>query len=147
MTMASKRSTPSITTVYGRRQDRYLELVRRFPLRPIRSDAELSDAIEVVNSLIDRDELTPPEGDYLDVLSDLVEAYEDVAVPIPPAADAEVLRLLIAGRRETQAGVAAAVGIAESTVSEVLSGKRKLNRGQVGKLARYFRVDPAAFAG
>ena len=36
-------------------------------------------------------------------------------------------------------------GIAESTISEVLSGKRKLNRTQIGKLARYFHVSPAVF--
>jgi HTH-type transcriptional regulator/antitoxin HigA len=45
----------------------------------------------------------------------------------------------------TQARVAADVGIAESTISAVLAGKRKLTRAQVGKLARYFRVDPGAF--
>jgi HTH-type transcriptional regulator/antitoxin HigA len=28
----------------------------------------------------------------------------------------------------------------------VLAGKRTLNRTQIGKLARYFRVSPAAFA-
>jgi HTH-type transcriptional regulator/antitoxin HigA len=37
------------------------------------------------------------------------------------------------------------VGIAESTVSEVLSGKRTLNRKQIGKLAKYFRIAPGAF--
>jgi hypothetical protein len=34
------------------------------------------------------------------------------------------------------------VGAAESTISEVLAGKRRLNRAQVGKLARYFHVEP-----
>jgi hypothetical protein len=33
-------------------------------------------------------------------------------------------------------------GIAESTISEVLAGKRKLNRGQIAKLARYFHIEP-----
>ena len=37
--------------------DRYLELIHRFPLRPIRSDAELDRAIEVIDSLVDRDDL------------------------------------------------------------------------------------------
>ncbi len=144
--MARKRDTSSIRTVYGKSEDRYLELIRRFPLRPLRSDAELADAIRVVDSLIDQDELTAPEQDYLDVLSDLVEAYEDEAIPIEPVDDAGLLRLLIDGKGVSQARVAKDVGIAESTISEVLSGKRKLNRSQIGKLARYFRVEPGAFA-
>src|ERR1700737_2470458 len=76
-------------------RDRYLELVRAFPLRPIRSDEQLDQAIEVIASLLDREQLEPGEKDYLDVLSDQVERYEETNVPIPRASDAEILRHLI----------------------------------------------------
>ena len=56
------------------------------------------------------------------------------------------LRLLIEAKGVTQAQAAKEAGIAESTVSEVLAGKRKLNRTQIGKLTRYFHVGPGAFA-
>jgi HTH-type transcriptional regulator/antitoxin HigA len=144
--MARTRDTTSIRAVYGTTEDRYLELVRRFPLRPLRTAADLHAAVAVIDSLLDRDGLSPPEQDYLDVLSDLVEAYESEAVPIGPVGDAAMLRFLIENRGATQTQVAAGAGIAESTISEVLAGKRKLNRGQVGKLARYFHVEPGAFA-
>ena len=52
--------------------DGYLELVRAFPLRPIRIDKELDRAIAVIDALLDRGRLTAAEGDYLDVLGDLV---------------------------------------------------------------------------
>ena len=57
-----------------------------------------------------------------------------------------MLRLLIEAKGVTQAQAAKEAGIAESTVSEVLAGKRKLNRTQIGKLGRYFHVGPGAFA-
>ena len=57
-----------------------------------------------------------------------------------------MLRLLIEAKEVSQAKVAKDTRIAESTISEVLAGKRKLNRAQIGKLARYFKVSPAAFA-
>ena len=41
---------------------------------------------------------------------------------------------------------AAARLCADAAISEVLSGNRKLNRTQIGKLARYFKVSPGAFA-
>jgi HTH-type transcriptional regulator / antitoxin HigA len=62
-----------------------------------------------------------------------------------PVGDADLLRFLIEQRGVTQAGVAAGAGIAESTISEVLAGKRTLNRRQIAKLARYFHVEPGAF--
>ena len=55
------------------------------------------------------------------------------------------LRFLIEQKSVTQAQAATGAGIAESTISEVLAGKRKLNRTQIAKLARYFHVATGAF--
>lgn len=123
----------------------YLRLIRRFPLRPIQSEAELDRATAVMNELLDRGELDPAEDDYLDVLSDLVERYEEKAHPIPDVSEGEMLAFLIEQKDVKQVDVARGAGLAESTLSEVRAGKRRLTRGQVEKLARYFRVGPEVF--
>jgi HTH-type transcriptional regulator / antitoxin HigA len=125
--------------------DGYLELIRRLPLRPIRSERELDRAIAVINELLDRDRLTPAEADYLDVLGDLVERYEETTEPIGDVSEADMLRFLIDQKGVTQAEVARATGVRERPISEVLSGKRQLSRAQLGKLAAYFHVSPAVF--
>lgn len=125
--------------------ERYWELFRRFPLRPIRSDEKLSEAIAIVDSLIDRGDLDAGEQDYLDVLASVIERYESEHHPMSPVYDADILRHLIEARATTQARVAAGTGMSESTVSEVLSGKRKLNRRHIEILSRYFCVSPSAF--
>jgi len=127
-------------------QDRYLELVRQFPLRPLRTDKELDKAVRMVDSLLDRRDLRPEEEDYLDVLSDLVERYESDAHPMPPVSDAEMLRHLLEAKGVSQTDVAAETGIADSTISEVLQGKRNLNRAHIGRLTKYFGVSPEVFA-
>jgi HTH-type transcriptional regulator/antitoxin HigA len=144
VSMTIKRASTT-RAVYGKSEDRYLDLVRQFPLRPLRTGADLDAAIVVIDGLIDRPMLTMAEQDYLDVLSDLVEAYEAEAGPIELVGDAELLRFLIQQKGVTQAAAAAGAGIAESSISEALAGKRKLNRTQIGKLARYFGVEPAVF--
>ncbi len=126
--------------------DRYLELVRQVPLRPIRSEAELDRAIAQIDALLDQDERSDGENDYLDVLSDLVEKYEDEHDPAPPVSGAEMLRFLMEGRRTTQAKVATETGIAESTISEILAGKRELNRKHIEALSRHFQLSPAVFS-
>jgi HTH-type transcriptional regulator/antitoxin HigA len=123
-----------------------MALVRGFPLRPLRSGKQSAQAVKVLDSLLDRDDLDAAEADYLDVLGDLVERYEAEGHPIGDASDAEMLAHLIDARGVTQAEVAWTTGIAVSTVSEVLAGRRKLNRSHIGKLARYFHVDPGVFA-
>jgi len=144
LSMADKRAT-TIRGIYGKTEDRYLDLVRQFPLRPLRTEPDLDAAVAVVDALIDRPTLTAPEQDYLDVLSDLIEACEADMVPMRPVGDADLLRFLIEQKNVTQAGAATSAGIAESTISEVLAGKRKLNRTQIARLARYFHVEPGAF--
>jgi HTH-type transcriptional regulator/antitoxin HigA len=126
--------------------DRYFELVLRFPLRPIRSDAELDAAVGVVDSLLERGDLAPEEEDYLDVLGDLIERFESAAHPMAPVSDAAMLRHLIEAKGATQTAVSKATGIADSTISEVLAGKRSLNRSHIGKLAQYFSVPADVFA-
>ncbi len=130
----------------GKSKDRYFDLVLRFPLRPIRSDKELDAAVRMVDSLLDRRDLAPEEEDYLEVLGDLVEQYESEAHPMAPVSDAEMLRNLIEAKGVSQTQISDATGIADSTISEVLKGKRSLNRGHIGKLARYFSVSPDVFA-
>jgi len=127
-------------------RDLYLELVLQFPLRPIRSERELNAAVKMVDSLLDRNDLAPEEEDYLEVLGDLVEQYESEAHPIAPVSDVEMLRHLIDAKGVSQRDVSKATGIADSTISEVLKGKRSLNRSHIGKLSKYFGVSPDVFA-
>ncbi len=64
---------------------------------------------------------------------------------MPSVSDAGMLRHLIEAKGVTQAEVARATGIAESTISAVLAGNRRLNREHIEKLARYFHVGGQAF--
>ena len=131
----------------GAARDRYFELVRRFPLRPLRSDAELDQAVKVVDSLVSKPSLSRDEEDYLEVLSGLVEAYETEEHPMQPLPDAEMLRHLIDAKGVSQTEVAKGTGIADSTISEVLKGKRFLSRGHIARLSRYFKVSADVFSG
>jgi HTH-type transcriptional regulator / antitoxin HigA len=126
-------------------REHYFELVRKFPLRPIRSDEELMQAIAVIRPLLAR-ALDEGEQDYLDVLSDLVEKYEAEEHPMPPVSDADMLRHLIDARDITQAKLASDLGLPDSTVSEVLAGKRRLTRKHIGAIAKYFGVSPGVFS-
>ena len=135
----------TFTAKLDRQQLRYFELVKAFPLRPLRSDRELDRAVEVIDDLLDRPTLQAAERDYLEVLSGLVEQYEEKHHPIAPVSDADLLAHLIEARDTTQAQVAQQTKIAESTISAVLRGGRQLTRQHIARLANYFQVDPGVF--
>ena len=135
----------SLATLYGETQDTYLTLIRTCPLRPLRSEADLDEAMAILDALVVQDALSAAEADYLAVLSDLVEQYEAEAHPIPPASDAELLQHLLEAQAVTAREVAQATGMDVATLTAVLAGTRHLTREQIGQLARYFQVSPSVF--
>ena len=60
---------------------------------------------------------------------------------------AAILESLLRDRSQTQLQVAAATGIANSTLSNVLHGKRQLTRDHIRRLAKHFNVNPTVFHG
>ena len=127
-------------------RDSYLELVLAFPLASIRSDGHLAEAQKVVDRLLARGDLDDGETMYLDALSDLVAAYEDFHHAIEPASDAEMLRHFLEAKGITQAQLSKETGVAKSSISEVLAGKKPLSRRMIRKLAKYFDVDVSVLA-
>ncbi len=135
--MASKTAT-------RRLPDTYFELVKQFPLTHIEDDDHAEAAQTLIDALLQRN-LDVGERAYLDVLTDLVEAYETEHVPMPDASEADVLGGLMTANGLSQPVLARKVGIAQSTISAVLNGSRSLTKSQVVALARFFQVSPGAF--
>ena len=128
------------------RTDRYQELVQEFPLRPLRSDRQLDRAGRIVFRLAAQKSLSRGEQDYLEVLSDLIEKYEDEHHGIDTTLSGrDALKYLIEENDLTLSRLAAETQIKVSTLSEILGGKRELSLNHVRKLCAYFRVDPGLF--
>ena len=108
--------------------DSYFKLVKQLPLITIRDDDHLDEAVEVIDYLLGED-LDEGAREYLEVLTRLVEDYEDEHVSIPDASEADVLRELMRMNDLSQAKLAKAVGISQSTLSAILSGTRKAHQG------------------
>ena len=120
----------------------YVALVRSFPLVSIRDEAHLTQALTVIDRLLDRAERSMAEEEYLRALTDLVETYENAHMAIPPTSGVEALRYLMAEHGLTQADLAPLFGT-RSIVSEVLSGKR---RNRLVSAARSRSAGASSFA-
>lgn len=123
---------------------RYQELQKRFPLRPIRSEAQRDDAQQAMESLAVRPEgsLSDDERDYLDVLSNLIEMYDRAHHPMPRRRGTPSARLgaLLESSGTTPKALEKIVGLSQPQVSLILSGKRGISKACASKLASHFRV-------
>ena len=129
-----------------KQRDSYLELVQAFPLTSIRSEEHLEAAQTVLDELLAKGDLDDGEQLYLGGLSDLVAEYEDEHHAIEPASDADMLRHLMDAKGITQTQLHRDTGIAKSTISEILTGRKIFTRQIIRKLAEYFHVDVGVLA-
>ena len=115
-------------------------------LSGIRTARDYRHAVALLNNLVDavgEDESHPLAG-LLDLVGDLVSAYEGREHPVADAPPGEVLRLLMEQGGLTQADLRQELG-GQPVVSAVLNGKRMINARQAKALAARFNVSPAAF--
>lgn len=126
--------------------DSYLCLVMECPLASIKSESQLAAAQAMIDRLLTQGKLDDGEEMYLDALSDLVAAYEDVHYPIAPASDADMLRHLMDTKGVTQVELHRQTGIPKSTISEILAGKKTFSKTLIRTLADFFQVNTSVLA-
>ncbi|AWB21684.1 transcriptional regulator [Methylobacterium currus] len=120
-------------------------ITQRIPLHPIGDEAQYETAIAAMNGLVDAgagDE-AHPLGPLLGLLGEFIADYEKVEFRRSDAQPAEVIRLLMEQHGLKQ-GDLPDIG-SQGVVSELLSGKRELNRNQIARLSERFGVSPATF--
>ncbi len=87
---------------------------------------------------------TRTEKKLADLLTLLIEDFEAKRYELPRAKPVDVLRFLMDQHSLKQKDLIGVFGT-RGIVSEVLSGKRKLNREHIERLSQRFRVSPDAF--
>ena len=120
------------------------DMIRQGAPHLIHSDEELAKYTEALFKLTAKADPTPVEEEAVELLTLLIERYEAERYPVPDADPIDVLRFLLDRNGLSQRDIAAELG-SESTVSLVLSGKRRLNRDHIARLSRRFHVSPAVF--
>ncbi len=110
----------------------------------IDSEEQLAAYTKALYGLTAEPRPTRAQVQAIELLTLLIERYEQESYTIPEASPADVLRFLLEQHGLRQRDVAADLG-GESVVSEVLSGKRKLTASHIEELNKRFHVSPAVF--
>lgn len=123
----------------------YAILLRKSLPAVIHSEKENERCIAMLEHLDGKGEkLTPAEERLAELLTLLIESFEEHAYALKPAGPIEVLRELMQANGLKQKQLTDIFGT-PSIVSEVLSGKRKLTTEHIRKLSHRFHVSPEIF--
>jgi len=103
-------------------------------VRPIRTQEDYKAMLAAVSALIDLDpEPDSPEGERLEVLGLLVEAYEAKHYPITPPSPVEAIKFYMDQKSLTVADLEPYIG-PRNRVYEVLKGTRPLTLKMIRRL-------------
>ena len=132
------------TTTVDLDEKTYGQLLRRTLPHVIRSDEECERLTSELLRLDEREDTSREEKELAELLTVLIEDYEERRYPIPKASPQRTLQHLMEGRNLTQKDLWRIFG-SKGITSEVFHGKRAISKSQAKKLATFFHVSADLF--
>ena len=103
-------------------------------IKPIKTETDYVEALQAVENLMDS-KIDTPEGDSLDVLVTLIEAYEEKHHPILPPEPVEAIIHQMESLGLSRKDLIPFFG-SRARVSEILNKKRSLSINMIRKLQK-----------
>jgi len=122
----------------------YAALLTQNLPRVIRTEQENDQYVRILEQMERRGNLSDDEKEFAELLTVLVEKFEDAHYQLRPSTPLEVIEELMDANDLRQKDLVDVFGT-ESVVSEVLNGKRELNKNHIKRLSIRFNVSPELF--
>ena len=126
------------------RRPEYADLLARALPSVIHSEKENERYLAMLAKLGDQGKLSPAEQLLAELLTLLIEDFEERAYALKPASPIEILNELMEANSLRQRDLLDVFGT-PSIVSEVLNGKRGLTIEHIKRISRRFNVSPEVF--
>jgi HTH-type transcriptional regulator/antitoxin HigA len=120
-------------------ENTYARLLERTLPRVIRTDEKLAVVTDELNRLDARESPSPEEKELAELLTVLIDEYEERRYPIRKASPQQTLKHLMEARKLTQKDLWKVFG-SKGITSEVFHGKRAISKAHARKLAEFFHV-------
>src|SRR5882724_3085603 len=114
----------------------YAKLLAKSVPKPIRTGHDHKRLTAMLLKLDERDDRTPEEDALAEVLTLLIEDYEDRRYPMPHVSPHESLRALMEDRGLKHKDIWPVLGNKGAT-TEILSGHRSISKAQAKRLADF----------
>ena len=124
----------------------YRELCGLYLPRPIHDDAQDNEATAMMNALAVFTRLNAEQQDYLDVLTEFVDEFDQTKrVRWPKIRGVDTLKVLLEENGMSAADLSRILGASRNLGAMILRGERQLTLAHVRTLAKYFSVSADLF--
>lgn len=110
----------------------------------IASDVEFDRMVEQLEDLCMKPEPTAEQRTLADLLTKLINDYDDRYYPLPELPPHKMLFYLMEERGLKQSDLVELIG-SRAQVSDIVTGKRAISKAQAKKLAEFFKLSTDLF--
>ena len=110
----------------------------------IANDREFDQMVEKLEALTFKKDATPEEEILEELLTKLINDYDDLHYPLPDVPPHKMIAFLMDQKHLRQADLLPVFG-SRSVASEVLAGKREPSKAHIRKLAEFFHMPADLF--
>ena len=124
----------------------YAQLLKEALPRVVHTEEENERVLAEIEKLLAKGEgnLSAEEEELLELLTQLVEAFERSAYTRKKASPAQLVSFLLEQRGLTARDLWPVLG-SKSRVSDLVNDRREVSKEQAKKLGEFFHISPAAF--
>jgi HTH-type transcriptional regulator/antitoxin HigA len=133
-----------MSTTFEINETAYRKLLAKSLPRPIRTDDELKRLTAILLALDEREDPPPEEEALVEVLTLLIEDYEEKRYPLPRVSPNESLRAHMEERELKHKDIWPVLGN-KGAATEILNGRRSISKAQSRRLAEFFSVPVELF--
>ena len=136
------KTTGKITLTFD--SDKYSSLLSQYQPRIIKNEDENEIFLEIVESLLSRNNLTPEEDTLLELLVKLIEDFEEKSYQINASTPQSRLLHLMDARSLEPADLVEIMDTIE-IVTQIINNQLEITKKQAEALGKFFHVNPSLF--
>ena len=136
------KTTGKMTLTFD--SDKYSSLLSQYQPRIIKNEDENELFLEIVESLLSRENLTPEEDTLLELLVKLIEDFEEKHYQLNASTPQSRIIHLMEARSLEPADLIEIIGTIEM-VTELINGQLEITKKQAEALGKFFHVNPGLF--
>ena len=136
------KTTGKMTLTFD--SDRYSSLLSQYQPRIIKNEDENEIFLEIVESLLSRNNLTPEEDTLLELLVKLIEDFEEKSYQINASTPNSRLLHLMDARNLEAADLVEIMDTIE-IVTQIINNQLEITKKQAEALGKFFHVNPSLF--
>ncbi|MGD0462749.1 MAG: hypothetical protein ABSB74_09695 [Tepidisphaeraceae bacterium] len=136
-----------VRTSHGGLPKTFKELCAIHLPRTIRDEVDYDNTAEIVDRLAVLDRRSRGQEEYLETLTELIEAYDNENLQVAAASDPrDAIRFLMNAHGLSASGIGRILG-SRSLGAAILRGDRQISKENALRLAAHFKLSPGLFIG